>query len=586
MSKQRTRRGILRSYRLYSFVVFFLFVLAALSLVGLLSYRQNRLFYREFIRETNRAYHAETGRLVDRLLYQASYTSAALSDRASVLQYVSTEIPDNSSEERVRSILAFLVSSNETVTSAAVYSQASRRVVSNIVGAPTERTHDSDWIGLLETLNRNVAVLVPRANDEFDTQLLSIARRIDVGPNRIGGIIVDMTVDAVRRGLGFTKLHMHDDFAILNETGTVIFSFRDERIGTRLTSELRNPFVQTTEGSLFNVTYVSLRDSRSFETRLSDLRRYLVLLVLVVSLSGSAIASVLAGIAYRPIREIVDTIEDPDRTRRTIPGEDIRFIEDTIVQVMASNSELEQRLADRFEILRRANYVALQLQMNPHFLSNTLDSLYWTCLDAFPEDSPVPQSLASLSRLLRMLLDTDEMAITLHDEMRLTDQYVTLLETRFRGAIKVRWDVPQELRSHLVPKLLIQPLVENAYYHGIKPTRTPGTVTIRAARRDVGIEVSVTDDGRGMEADRLDTIRANLLGDVRLTGRTIGIQNVAHRLRIMFGDDARVLIDSRLGCRSKPRDWVKSSHVWQEFLLFGSDDSWENQRRVEQCDGD
>lgn len=554
MSEAPTGRRITRSYRLYSFLIFFLFILGALVLVGFLSYQQNRVFFRDFVRETNKAYVEETARLLDRIFYQVSFTSAAFADTHEVLSYVASErLEDQASlENEVRSLLVFLVNSSQSVSSAYVYSKPRNRIVSALAASPLDYAHDSSWVEELDEQSRHVAALLPRRSDRFDEPIISILRRIDDGDGLAGGIIVNMPLEGLRRALGYTRHHLADDFLIVDGAGTVIFSFSDDRIGQPLAALIdsrisSSAFIQSADGTFFNLTYVSLRDMAAFDERLGQLRRYLVVLIVVVSLSGSGIAFVLAGFAYRPIREIVDTIEDPGRSRRSIPGDDIRFIEDTIVQFMASNSEMEKRLADRFEGLRRANYVALQLQMNPHFLYNTLDSLYWNCLEAYDEDAPVPASLASLSRLLRLLLDTDEMAITLADEIHLTDQYIRLLQIRFSGAIAVVWNVPEELESHLVPKLLIQPLVENAYYHGIKPLRRPGTIKIAVRRAGGAIEVSVSDDGAGVAPVDLEAIRERLDGDVSLSGEKIGVHNVATRLRIMFGDEARISIESEVG---------------------------------------
>lgn len=549
MAETQSTRRVTTSYRLYSFLIFFAFILGALVLVGFLSYQQNRAFFRDFVRETNRAYVEETARLLDRIFYQVSFTSAAFADTHEVLSYVTGVGVDDllTIENELQSLLVFLVNSSQNVSSAYVYSKPRKRIVSALTGSPLEQVHDSSWVGELERQSGQVAALLSRRSDRFDEHLISILRRIDDGEGLAGGIIVNMPLDGLRRAVGYTRHHIKDDFLIVDGSGSVIFSFRDERIGRPLDVSADSSFIQSADGAFFNLRYVSVRGKDAFEERLWQLRRYLVLLIVVVSLSGSAIAFFLAGFAYRPIREIVDTIENPDRAHRSIPGEDIRFIEDTIVQFMASNSELEARLAERFEGLRRANYVALQLQMNPHFLYNTLDSLYWNCLEAYPEDAPVPASLASLSRLLRLLLDTEEMAIPLAEEIHLTNQYVRLLEIRFRGAFTVTWDVPEEIRSHLVPKLLLQPLVENAYYHGIKPLRRPGTIAISARRTAGAIELRVSDDGRGVAPAELAAVRERLEADVSLSGEKIGVHNVAKRLRILFGEDARISIASDPG---------------------------------------
>ncbi|MFW5776898.1 MAG: cache domain-containing sensor histidine kinase [Spirochaetota bacterium] len=541
-----------RSYRSRTQLVFSALLLVVLVAVSLAFYRSNRSFLVDYIREMNATQAQSYARQLDAVFFRASYASAAIAERGRIQQYVTgAGATDASADSGVMELLQLFTRANREMTEIAVYSADSDRIVTNRAATPASAAHDCGWLPHLRTAPSTGPQLVYREDPVFGTPMITLVRRTDDDGRFAGGIVINLQMEGLRRFVGFRAADADRHLYAVQDDDRVVFSTDDADLGRPSPNSEERPFLASASGALFNLEYHLSSGSSLFDAKMGELRRYLAVLLVTTLVVGSALSAVLAGFAYRPIRAIMETLEHPDLHARDdghkAAGDEVRYIEDSILRIMASNRDLEGRLADRFRSLSRAHYANLQLQINPHFLYNTLESLYWNSLEAFEIDDPVPTSLLSLSRFLRNVIAADAIAIPLAEEVDIADQYVRLLQLRYENQLEVVWQVPDELRSVKVPRLVLQPLLENAFYHGIKPLRRPGTVTVTASSADGMVTLEVADDGTGMDEGRLRTVRKSFTGEIDLAADHIGLMNVAQRLRILFDTQATVNMDSVAG---------------------------------------
>jgi two-component sensor histidine kinase len=171
--------------------------------------------------------------------------------------------------------------------------------------------------------------------------------------------------------------------------------------------------------------------------------------------------------------------------------------------------------------LARAQLESLKLQLHPHFLFNTLNSIT-ALISADPQGAE--RMVSGLSELLRLSLrNAGEQEVPLARELELLAHYVEIQQIRFPDRLTVTLDVAPEARQALVPNLILQPLVENAIRHGLSPRATPGRIEVRAARRDGALELRVADDGVGLRPDA--AVRR---------GEGIGLANTEARLAQLY----------------------------------------------------
>lgn len=215
----------------------------------------------------------------------------------------------------------------------------------------------------------------------------------------------------------------------------------------------------------------------------------------------------------------------------------------TAIMNFRRSQERERRAAELAASLTRAQLQALRMQINPHFLFNTLHAISGL---VYVNPRAADEMLAELSELLRRSLDSmEEQEIPLGEELEFIGGYISLEQKRFGERLRVEQRVPDQLRQALVPALILQPLVENAIRHGIEPRRGPGLITIEARQEADRLHLTVQDDGRGLP----DSPPA---GAER---RGIGIANTRARLQGLYGPDQSFALERAKpqGCRVEIR---------------------------------
>jgi two-component system sensor histidine kinase YesM len=212
---------------------------------------------------------------------------------------------------------------------------------------------------------------------------------------------------------------------------------------------------------------------------------------------------------------------------------------------------LMQRNIREREQVQKAELRTLQAQINPHFLYNSLDSIVW--MAEAGKNREVIRLVQALSRFFRISLSKGRDFISVGEEVEHVRNYLVIQQMRYSDILEYDIDVPTELRSIPILKMTLQPIVENALYHGIKNKRGKGRIRIAGtAHRDGTLRLSVTDNGIGMGEEKLGELR-RLLDDPPFPGGEgepdggYGLLNVQRRLRLYYGSRFGVTIDSREG---------------------------------------
>jgi len=206
---------------------------------------------------------------------------------------------------------------------------------------------------------------------------------------------------------------------------------------------------------------------------------------------------------------------------------------------------IERQLEEQGRLLLEARLDALQRQINPHFLFNTLNSIT-SLVRSQPELAR--EMIVKLANILRVLLKDREAFVPFSEELAFTDDYLDIEVVRFGPKLRVVKEIAEETLSIVVPSMLLQPLIENSIKHGLEPRISGGTVTLRSRIVDGRLELEVEDDGVGMAPER--DAAAPVSGLVR-PGTGIGMRNVRERMEVLYGQEAEVSIESRPGRGTK-----------------------------------
>lgn len=203
--------------------------------------------------------------------------------------------------------------------------------------------------------------------------------------------------------------------------------------------------------------------------------------------------------------------------------------------------ELQKKTLELERVRAELNY--LQSQMNPHFLFNTLNALLVVSVKKNYTD--ITDVLKYLSKTLRRLLSWKDDLVTVEEEILFTEMFLKIEKFRFSDKFEYRINADQSLMSYLVPKLSLQPLVENACVHGIQAIKGAGLIEIAIAMRKDSLYVCVKDNGRGMDAKKRDELIRNVKSEEEIS-TNIGIRNVYRRLRLYYGDEVSFDIKSSM----------------------------------------
>lgn len=196
--------------------------------------------------------------------------------------------------------------------------------------------------------------------------------------------------------------------------------------------------------------------------------------------------------------------------------------------------------------IKDSQFKALQAQINPHFMYNTLESINWEAKMAGQQK--ISSMVESLGFLLRTSISQKQSIITVGQELDIIKHYLTIQQIRFEDRLIFELEVAPPVYSCPIPKLTLQPLVENAIHHAVEQKVEPCRITIRSFEKDDGIVLSVEDDGPGMIPELLEQVRR---GEVKSKGNGIGLSNIRDRLVLAFGEQYGLHIESEAGAGTK-----------------------------------
>lgn len=267
---------------------------------------------------------------------------------------------------------------------------------------------------------------------------------------------------------------------------------------------------------------------------------------LFILMAALTLAIFLSSAITRPIKQLSDSMREVekgnlDHAMVEVHGENEISRLNTNFNLMTAEIKhlMEQNLEEQRQ-KRKSELMALQAQINPHFLYNTLDSIIW--MAEWGKNKEVVTMTSSLAKLLRQSISNQNELVRVEDEVEYTRSYLVIQKMRYKDKLEYDILVEPEIRNFKVAKLIVQPLVENAIYHGIKYKEGKGKVLVEGFRRDDELILRITDDGIGMNEEQLGQIFEKRETDRRRNG--VGVLNVHERIRLYYGKEYGLTFES------------------------------------------
>ena len=230
--------------------------------------------------------------------------------------------------------------------------------------------------------------------------------------------------------------------------------------------------------------------------------------------------------------------------------DEIAIIGDNFNKMVQTLDELLNKVAAQGiyinEVTRKhkeAEIKALQAQINPHFIYNTLDCINWMAIDK--EEYEISHMLKSLASILRYTISNIDIMVKVREEIEWLEQYVYLQQVRFNNCFDYEVEVDQRVYDYYIYKLLLQPFIENSIIHGFEGCKNGGKLLVKVTLIDEDYLVfHIEDNGKGISKNKLENIRKKISSNYDVIDESIGISNVYNRMRMYYGDRGKLEIFS------------------------------------------
>ncbi len=275
---------------------------------------------------------------------------------------------------------------------------------------------------------------------------------------------------------------------------------------------------------------------------------------LAVCIIALFIAWIIGGTIVNPIRKLIFLMRKAEDGNLSVTmnvkyNDEIGQLGKSFNVMLGKISKLMDKVFEEQQEIRKAEFKALQAQINPHFLYNTLDSIIW--LARAHRDDEVVAMVNALTKLFRIALSRGREIITIQEEIEHVNSYLTIQHIRYKNKFTYDVSVPENLVQYRILKLILQPIIENAIYHGIKMKREEGHISLQAYESGECVVFEIQDTGIGMTEETLAALN-NTLKDV--SGEKLesyGLRNVNERIKIYFGKDYGLSFTSQYGIGTK-----------------------------------
>lgn len=538
------------------------------------------------ISNTNFNEAEKTAKNFQQIVEQVDRLAVGIGVSSDVKLFFSSRQPQNlidSFYTRIKNVLSsYAFSMRETAASVMLYSPANDWFMSNDLSSPytpdagkRDLSNNADWIWQivpLENKRSHVSFVFRAKNNSYPYVMTLIHQMANDGYE--GVVAVDIDLKKI-----YSEIRSDSDpntfVWVLDKAGRVIV---EENKRSLFQPTVAYPMLSSFEKSEEDKA-ILLKDKNltiAFAQKyLEDLECYVVVASKVDNIDditatenlntiiiGSACAALAIALIYlytyytsKPMHRMLEMLRNPLLTKEYKDDEDpsVKETADYIVSYMQTNNELEVELGKRLTSLRDTQLQALKAQINPHFLFNTLN-IIMMLLDSDEPDPRAAKVTMNLSDVLRFAL-TDEHLVPLREELSNARKYVEILEVRYGGKFHTNYAIDERLLDAKVPRLILQPIIENAVFHGISAKEIDVCeLAIKCWKDEKNIDgipqefvcVEIADSGAGMTEETVSELMASLY-DERISMKHIGIQNVARRLRLLYPKDSSVHIQSVLG---------------------------------------
>ena len=547
-------------------------MLVFFSVFALVTYRQSsNILMREFSSSSTHQLEVSAD-AIDTHVRDMRYVVATLDQNSLVKAFFSHRQPQliyDNYEARLQELLRSYTYSFYSIDSIYLYSELSDTVITDNSVKPLETFQDDAWYEKLsgEGAEENMLVF-PRAKNGVFPYLLCVMKPLNIN-GHCAAIVLNLNLSRISY-LTDVDTDPYQEIFLVTDDWQVMYSHGQRELllpleqfpklaGMKATktvcaqtvSDAPEPYIiAQIHSSDYDWYYVTITNLAAYTDLLSQNTTFLTLIFAALFLAALMLSVRFSVRSAKPIHELQALLNDPQHTPDQVSAEnEVQDISRQIIGYVEQNKALSDELAKGLNVLNETKILALQSQINPHFLFNTLNMIYTYECDELGFKHELPLLTLSLSKLLHYAFESTDL-VSMDTELEFTKLYLNLMLRRHNHRFRVVYDFQPEMLSVKVPKLFIQPIAENAIFHGLTESHKPDScLSISAKLEGHTCIVEVSDNGIGMDAATLKTLQT-ISDEQNPQGRGIGLKNTVIRMKLLYGEAFSMTVSSEEGIGS------------------------------------
>ena len=375
-------------------------------------------------------------------------------------------------------------------------------------------------------------------------------------------VAIDFKFSSIAKYIDKVSIGQRGYCYIVNSKGQIIYHPQQQMLFSGLKEENTFEISELSDGihrkkdNIYNISSLDSCNWKivgvSFNDEITQAVKSQVAVGLIFALLFSTFMSaviyfLLSRTVTRPVRRLVASMQKFEKQAETFEYKadmsnvaEFQTLSTSFEHMVLMIQSLVEKVHNEEIVLRKTELKALQAQINPHFLYNTLDSIQWMCEQDNSKDAV--KMVGALAKLFRISISHGNEFITISDELKHAESYLIIQSYRYKNQFTYSFDVDKSVLDCMCNKITIQPFIENAIYHGLDRMVDEGEIKIIVERRGKDIAIIVKDNGLGMTEEQCKAV----LQKGRSDSKGIGVKNVDDRLKIYFGEEYGITIDSEL----------------------------------------
>lgn len=508
-------------------------------------------------------YYTQWERILKEAMTELNYIG--FSSDVELYMYDTEEIRQlNYRIQSIQELIKMPVLTRDYVDSVYVHSFQSQKVISLEGMSNFDTFRDRPCLEQYENQRgdsvRNLLVYDSEVKNSERTQL-SIFQDVRYGSKSNGVIVMNLNLAEVAKELmvpAYIQMYLTDQDTVLFSNDTESVGKRKDEIdacvsaGENSTVINRDSAICSRQAPYRDLELIVQVGMDAYHDQLNTVLTFMTVFILIMILVTLFLAVLISVRIFRPIESIVSSIQ---KHKNVLIGEgelfqekdELEYILRSIDRSALMKKDVDEELSERVRLLKKAQAVALQSQITPHFLNNTLETINWMAIGLLGGRNEISEMTGALSRMLRMALENTDTIIPLSMEIEHCMNYLKIQKKRYEDQFEVEWRIPTELYQCKTIRIILQPIVENAIYHGVKSLSSQGMITIAGKSDGDTVELTVRDNGLGMSPEELKKLQETMHSDMIRESRHIGVANVNQRLKLYFGAEYGVYLNSQEG---------------------------------------